>query len=41
MKEAERVVHKNKLFVLIIRLDFSKDSVEFFTHDDFSHGKDA
>lgn len=37
MKEAvERVVHENKLLAIIIRSDYRKDGIEFFTPNDFS-----
>lgn len=37
MKEAvDRVVHENKLLAIIIRSDYRKDGIEFFTPNDFS-----
>ena len=37
MKEVvERVIHENKLLAIIIRSDYSKDGIEFFTPNDFS-----
>ena len=37
MKEAlDRVLHGGNLFAIIIRSDFSKDGIEFFTPNDFS-----
>jgi len=37
MREAiDRVVHKNKLLAIIIRSDFSKEGIEFFTPNEFS-----
>jgi len=37
MKEAvERVVHENKLLAIIIRSDYRKEGIEFFTPNDFS-----
>ena len=37
MKEAvERIVHENKLLAIIIRSDYRKDGIEFFTPNDFS-----
>lgn len=37
MREAvERVVHENKLLAIIIRSDYRKDGIEFFTPNDFS-----
>lgn len=32
----ERVIHQDKLLAIIIRADFHKDGIEFFTPDDFS-----
>ena len=32
----ERLIHKNKLLSIIIRSNFNKDGIEFFTPDDFS-----
>lgn len=34
--QIDRVVHENSLLAIIIRSDFSKDGIEFFTPDDFS-----
>ena len=37
MKETvERVVHENKLLAIIIRSNYSKEGIEFFTPNDFS-----
>lgn len=37
MREAiDRVVHENKLLAIIIRSDYAKEGIEFFTPDDFS-----
>ncbi len=37
MREAiEKVIHGNNLYAIIIRSDFSKDGIEFFTPNDFS-----
>ena len=37
MKEAvERIVHENKLLAIIIRSNYSKEGIEFFTPNDFS-----
>ena len=37
MREAvERVVHENKLLAIIIRSDYRKEGIEFFTPNDFS-----
>ena len=32
----ERILYSNKFLAIIIRSDFSKDGIEFFTPDDFS-----
>jgi len=32
----DRVVHENKLLAIIIRSDFRKEGIEFFTPNDFS-----
>ena len=32
----ERMVHGNKLLAIIIRADFSRDGIEFFTPNEFS-----
>ena len=32
----DRVVYENKLFAIIIRSDYTKDGIEFFTPNDFS-----
>ena len=32
----ERISHSNKLLAIIIRANFSRDGIEFFTPDDFS-----
>lgn len=32
----EQIVHDNKIFAIIIRSNYSKDGIEFFTPDDFS-----
>lgn len=32
----ENIVHDNKLYSIIIRTQFQKDGIEFFTPDDFS-----
>lgn len=32
----EKVIHNNQIYAIIIRSDYSKEGVEFFTPDDFS-----
>ncbi len=32
----EKVIHNDQIYAIIIRSDYSKDGVEFFTPDDFS-----
>lgn len=32
----EKIIHNNQIYAIIIRSDYSKDGVEFFTPDDFS-----
>lgn len=32
----EKVIHNNQIYAIIIRNDYSKDGVEFFTPDEFS-----
>jgi len=37
MKEAfEKIIHNNSLLAMIIRSDFSKNGIEFFTPSEFS-----
>lgn len=35
-KTVEKVINNNSVLALIIRADFSKDGIEFFTPDDYS-----
>ena len=35
-KAIDRVVYEDRLLAIIIRSDFSKEGIEFFTPDDFS-----
>lgn len=35
-KKIEKIVNADKLLAIILRSDFSKDGIEFFTPDDFS-----
>lgn len=32
----EKIIHNNQIYAIIIRNDYSKDGVEFFTPNDFS-----
>ena len=32
----EKIIHNNQIYAIIIRCDYSKEGVEFFTPDDFS-----
>lgn len=32
----EKIIHNNQIYAIIIRSNYSKDGVEFFTPDDFS-----
>ncbi len=32
----EKIIHNSQIYAIIIRRDYSKDGVEFFTPDDFS-----
>ena len=32
----EKIIHNNQIYAIIIRNDYSKDGVEFFTANDFS-----
>lgn len=32
----EQIIHDNKIFAIIIRHDYSKEGIEFFTPNDFS-----
>lgn len=37
MREAiEKIIHNEKLLAIIIRSDYSKEGIEFFTPNDFS-----
>lgn len=35
-KAVERVIYENKLLAIIIRSEYRKDGIEFFTPNDFS-----
>ncbi|HLA00777.1 MAG TPA: hypothetical protein VJZ24_03960 [Thermodesulfovibrionales bacterium] len=36
IEAVDRIVHENKLLAIIIRSDYRKDGIEFFTPNDFS-----